>query len=69
LWPESTDLLTGSSERLGTKQSTMYTLKFPKGNVQTYSNLSDLQNAAKLLGGEAKQIRIGSKEYVFIPKK
>ncbi len=47
----------------------MYTLKFPKGNVQTYSNLSDLQNAAKLLGGEAKQIRIGSKEYVFIPKK
>lgn len=47
----------------------MYTLNFPNGNVQTYSNLSDLQNAAKLLGGEAKQIRIGSKEYVFIPKK
>lgn len=69
LWPESTDLLTGSSERLGIKQSTMYTLNFPNGNVQTYSNLSDLQNAAKLLGGEAKQIRIGGKEYVFIPKK
>ena len=47
----------------------MYTLNFPNGNVRTYSNLSDLQNAAKLLGGEAKQIRIGSKEYVFIPKK
>ena len=69
LQPESTDLLTGSSERLGIKQSTMYTLNFPNGNVRTYSNLSDLQNVAKLLGGEAKQIRIGSKEYVFIPKK
>lgn len=45
----------------------MYTLNFPNGNVQTYSSLSELNNAARLLGGEAKFI--GGKNYAFVPKK
>ena len=30
----------------------MYQLNFPNGNVQTYGNQTELQNAARLLGGE-----------------
>ncbi len=45
----------------------MYTLNFPNGNVQTYANVGDLLNAARLLGGEAKLI--SSKTYAFVPKK
>lgn len=45
----------------------MCTLNFPNGNVQTYANVGDLLNAARLLGGEAKLI--SSKTYAFVPKK
>ena len=45
----------------------MYQLNFPNGNVQTYSSQAELQNAARLLGGEAKFI--GGKMYAFVPKK
>lgn len=45
----------------------MYQLNFPNGNVQTYASQSELLTAARLLGGEAKGI--GSKVYVFVPKK
>ena len=34
----------------------MYQLNFPNGNVQTYESYSDLMQAARLLGGEAKLI-------------
>ena len=44
-----------------------YTLNFPNGNVQTYASSSDLLAAARLLGGEAKNI--GGKNYAFVPKK
>ena len=47
----------------------MYTLNFPNGNVQTYPSLSDLQRAARELGGEAKLINTQQKIYVFVPKK
>ena len=47
----------------------MYTLNFPNGNSQTYPSLSDLQNAARQLGGEAKLINSTHKIYVFVPKK
>lgn len=45
----------------------MYQLNFPNGNVQTYDGYSDLLNAARLLGGEARLI--GGKTYAFVPKK
>ena len=45
----------------------MYQLNFPNGNVQTYASWGDLQNAARLLGGEAK--RISENVYAFVPKK
>lgn len=45
----------------------MYQLNFPNGNVQTYESYSDLMDAAKLLGGEAK--RINSSTYAFVPNK
>lgn len=45
----------------------MYQLNFPNGNVQTYASQSELLNAARLLGGEAKTI--GNKVYAFVPKK
>lgn len=45
----------------------MYQLNFPNGNVQTYDGYSDLLNAAKLLGGEARLI--SGKTYAFVPKK
>lgn len=45
----------------------MYTLNFPNGNVQTYQSLTDLNTAARLLGGEAKFI--SGKSYAFVPKK
>lgn len=45
----------------------MWTLNFPNGNVQEYSSYSDLMHAARLLGGEAKQI--SGKTYAFVPKK
>ncbi len=45
----------------------MYQLNFSNGNVQTYNSWGDLQNAARLLGGEAKQI--SDKTYAFVPKK
>ena len=44
----------------------MYTLYCPNGNVQTYDTQSDLQRAAKLLGGEAKLIT--GKTYAFVAK-
>ena len=47
----------------------MYTLNFPNGNSQTYPSLSDLQRAARELGGEAKLINTQQKIYVFVPKK
>ncbi len=47
----------------------MYTLNFPNGNVQTYPSLSDLQRAARELGGEAKSINSLQKIYVFVPKR
>ena len=47
----------------------MYTLYFPNGNVQTYASYSDLCNAARLLGGEAKIVNGAQKIYVFVPKK
>lgn len=47
----------------------MYTLNFPSGNVQTYPSLSDLQRAARELGGEAKSINSLQKIYVFVPKR
>lgn len=52
-----------------TKFYIMYTLNFPNGNVQTYPSLSDLQRAARELGGEAKLINTPQKIYVFVPKK
>ncbi len=45
----------------------MYQLNFSNGNVQTYNSWGDLQNAARLLGGEAKQI--SGNTYAFVPKK
>ena len=45
----------------------MYQLNFPNGNVQTYNSFGELQNAARLLGGEAKII--SGKVYAFVPKK
>lgn len=45
----------------------MYTLNFPNGNVQTYASFSELDRAARLMGGEAKMI--SEKTYVFVPKK
>lgn len=47
----------------------MYSLNFPNGNVQTYANLAELQNAARALGGEAKIISSSNKTYAFVPKK
>lgn len=47
----------------------MWKLNFPNGNVQTYSSLGELQNAAKQLGGEAKVISNINKTYAFVPKK
>ena len=47
----------------------MYTLNFPNGNVQTYPSQGDMQNAARLLGGEAKLVNGPAKIYVFVPKK
>ncbi len=47
----------------------MYTLNFPNGNVQTYASLSELQTAARALGGEAKVISSSNKTYAFVPKK
>lgn len=47
----------------------MYTLNFPNGNVQTYPSFSDMQNAARALGGEIKIINGAAKIYVFVPKK
>lgn len=47
----------------------MYQLNFPNGNVQTYASREELHDAARLLGGEAKEISYGSKLYVFVPKK
>ena len=44
----------------------MYQLNFPNGNVQTYDSDYELNNAARLLGGEAK--RINGKVYAFVPK-
>lgn len=45
----------------------MYQLNFPNGNVQTYATHSELVDAARLLGGEAK--KINSSTYAFVPKK
>ena len=45
----------------------MYQLNFPNGNVQTYNSFGELMTAARLLGGEAKQI--SGKTYAFVPKK
>lgn len=45
----------------------MYTLNFPNGNVQTYNSLSELERAAKMMGGEAKWL--SKNTYVFVPKK
>lgn len=42
----------------------MYTLYFPNGNVQTYSNSRDLQNAAALFGGKARLL--SGNAYAFI---
>lgn len=44
----------------------MYTLNFPNGNSQTYNSLSELQNAARKLGGTAKCV--GNKVYAFVAK-
>ena len=44
-----------------------YTLNFPNGNVQTYASPSEMFAAARLLGGEARNI--GGKNYAFVPKK
>lgn len=45
----------------------MYQLNFPNGNVQTYKTISELMNAARLLGGEAKMV--SGNTYAFVPKK
>lgn len=45
----------------------MYTLNFPNGNVQTYASFSELNRAARLMGGEAKMI--SGNTYAFVPKK
>ena len=45
----------------------MYQLNFPNGNVQTYASQSELLNAARLLGGEARHI--SGNTYAFVPKK
>lgn len=45
----------------------MYKLNFPNGNVQEYKSSLELQNAAKLMGGEARYIN--SNTYIFVPKK
>ena len=45
----------------------MYKLIFPNGNEQKFESRSDLEKAAKLLGGEVKQIR--DTTYAFVPKK
>lgn len=45
----------------------MYTLNFPNGSSQTYPDFGTMSNAAKLLGGEAKQVN--GNVYVFVPKK
>lgn len=47
----------------------MYQLNFPNENVQTYNSIGELQNAARLLGGEAKSIGGNGKTYAFVPKK
>ena len=44
-----------------------YNLNFPNGNVQTYNSFSELQSAARLMGGETKMIN--SNTCVFVPKK
>ncbi|MEE1541510.1 MAG: hypothetical protein UF067_03500 [Paludibacteraceae bacterium] len=44
----------------------MYQLNFPNGNVQTYEDLYDLKEAAKLFGGKAEYIN--SNTYAFVPK-
>lgn len=44
----------------------MYQLNFPNGNVQTYEYRSDLEKAARLLGGKAEHI--GGNTYAFVPK-
>lgn len=45
----------------------MFQLNFPNGNVQTYKSSFDLNEAARLLGGEAK--RISDNTFAFVPKK
>jgi len=45
----------------------MYQLNFPNGNVQTYNSFGELNNAARLLGGEAR--RISDNTFAFVPKK
>ena len=44
-----------------------YTLNSPNGNVQTYAGFSEMERAARLLGGEAKII--SNYNYAFVPKK
>lgn len=44
----------------------MYKLNFPNGNVQTYASFGELSTAARLLGGDAKQI--SAYTYAFVPK-
>lgn len=44
-----------------------YTLNFPNGNVQTYASFSQMEKAARLLGGEAKAV--SGNNYAFVPKK
>ena len=48
----------------------IYKLNFPNGNVQEYGQWSELNSAAKSLGGEAKLIsRSGGVEtYAFVQK-
>lgn len=45
----------------------MYKLIFPNGNEQTFESFSQMNEAARLLGGEAK--RISAQMYAFVPKK
>lgn len=45
----------------------MFTLNFPNGNVQTYATRTDMEKAARLMGGEAKLV--SGYVFAFVAKK
>ncbi len=46
-----------------------YTLNFPNGNSQSYPDYNSMCQAARAMGGEAKNVNMSARIYAFVPKK